>query len=63
MKNKTVNKWRFDGTKLVRIPEEEQPIRLIPSDISPAELKIKDYPKHWFWSKPKIEKNNKEEIR
>ena len=52
MKESTKSKGFFDGIKIVRIPEDVVPIRLIPANIPPLNWKAIEFPKHWFHGKP-----------
>lgn len=52
MKHSTKSKGFFDGIKIVRIPEDVVPIRLIPANIPPLNWKTIEFPKHWFHGKP-----------
>ena len=52
----------FDGLNVIRIPEDFNPIRLVPANIPPMDAKVPDYPKHWYRGKPKQKsKDNKKE--
>ena len=54
MEQTTKDKGLFDGITIVRIPEDVNPIKLIPANIPPLDLKVKELPKHWFHGKPTL---------
>ena len=58
MKESTKSKGFFDGIKIVRIPEDVDPIRLIPANIPPLNWVSIERPRHWFHGKPVKREDN-----
>ena len=52
MKHSTKDKGLFDGITIVRIPEDVNPIKLIPANIPPSNTKVKERLNHWIHGRP-----------